>query len=652
MINNFYKMEEIPINSIIPQGWLKKYLQQQKDGLTGNLQAAGFPFDTVGWDNFDKENDEKIIDNTIAENNWAAWVPYEQVAYWLDGMERCGELLSDKSLIAHTQKSIDYVIDTKDPDGYLGPKFLKFSNGWFRWPHVVFFRMLIAKYSAIKDNKVLEAICKHYLNSAEDLSSNRDVINVEIMLWAYLNSGDKRLLDLAEKTYANYNKNCSDDNCVASQLSHKKPYAHGVTYNEFSKLGAILYAATGNKNYLNPSLAAYKKIDRHFMLADGLHSSCEFMLGNDYMQSHETCDVSDYTWAIGYMLMATGDGIWADKIERCIFNAGIGSVEENFKALQYFSCPNQLILDNTSNHNLFFKGDKWMSYRPNPGTECCAGNVNRFFPNYCARMWMQKQNDIFAVLYGASKVSYNINGINIKISEQTDYPFDDRIKFVFKTPQKLKLRFFVRIPAWCENPQIFASGKEVKVIAKDGFALIEREYENGDEISLILPSEIKMCNYKNKGCYVEKGPLVYALGMKGERIIDTKETKCTKDFPAYNIYPDKAWNYGMCADISQVGFTKNAMSDTPWNMDNAPFNITVTARKINGWELQNKRKINWISTHRIPIKLKQKVGKFTFTPRLPTQKFIEKNGLGKYEKIKLVPMACAKVRLTILPKID
>ena len=92
------------------------------------------------------------------------------------------------------------------------------------------------------------------------------------------------------------------------------------------------------------------------MLADGVNSSSEALAGNDALASHETCDISDYTWTIGYFLSTTGHVKWADRIEKAIFNAALGAITKDFKTMQYFSCPNQFIATGNSNHNEFKRG--------------------------------------------------------------------------------------------------------------------------------------------------------------------------------------------------------------------------------------------------------------------------------------------------------
>lgn len=646
MPKNYAKMQEVAITSIKPKGWLKKYLELQASGLTGHLEAAGFPFNEISWNRFD---------DLDAETGWAK---YEQTGYWADGMERLAELLGSRKLKAQVAESIEYVLENRDKDGYLGPKFMKTTDGWNRWPHVVFFRAIMAKYSATGDRKYIDALVDHYLGSPCDFSNKRDVLNVEQMVWLYDVTGDKRLLELAEKTWLDYNEKETDDNTMRAYMSPNKAYAHGVSYNEIAKLGAILYSATGKREYLRPTLRAYKKVDRWQMLVDGVMCSNEFMLDNDYMRTHETCDVTDYEWAIGYIYMATGDGAWGDKIERAVFNAGIGSVDEKFRALQYFSCPNQLILDEHSNHNDFHKGSQWMSYRPNPGTECCPGNVNRFFPNYCARMWMKKKRaDVFAALYGASEYSFGKGARRVTIKEETDYPFEDTIRFTFEMKESRKLRFHVRIPGWCENPSITVNGKPIEIKNVKGFTVIDREFADGDKVVVNLPSVARILDYHGRGNYVEKGALVYTYGMKGERIVDEKEERATKDFPAYNIYPDKPWNYAICTGESAdraLKVNKAAeMSDEPWDVNTTPITITVDAREVKGWKLKHCKKIKVVKElYKRPWDMKEEVGDYTFTPRHPSAESIAKNGLGEVERITLVPYGAAKVRLTIFPKID
>ena len=115
---NYNAFNEIALSNIQPTGWLRTFLQTQKEGLTGHLDQAGFPFDRIGWDRYDI--------HTRAVNENPEWWVYEQTAYWIDGIERCGQLLQDASLLRKSTANFDYVMKHTDADGYMGPKMLKF----------------------------------------------------------------------------------------------------------------------------------------------------------------------------------------------------------------------------------------------------------------------------------------------------------------------------------------------------------------------------------------------------------------------------------------------------------------------------------------------------------------------------------------------
>ena len=55
-----------------------------EEGLTGNLEAAGSPFNRKGW-----------ADTGMTHKGNPTWWPYEQNGYWTDGLLRCALLLKD-----------------------------------------------------------------------------------------------------------------------------------------------------------------------------------------------------------------------------------------------------------------------------------------------------------------------------------------------------------------------------------------------------------------------------------------------------------------------------------------------------------------------------------------------------------------------------
>lgn len=602
---------------IRPIGFMEKFLQTQMSGLTGHIKEAGFPFDIVEWGQPDCH----------CENENPGWWVYEQTAYWLDGYIRTGILLKDHAAIQKASTIIYNVINNPDEHGYLGPLFLRTPSAsnadiYHRWAHVVFFRSCMALYEYNHDKTIPLAIERHYLETKEDYTKGRNVNNVEIMLWVYSVTKNPEMLEFAIETYETYNRNATDDWNDEFALSDKKPYAHGVSYNEYSKLGAILYMATGNQRYLEASIAAYKKIDKYFMLIDGCHCSNEFLISDNVMQSHETCCVTDYTWAMYYLYLATKNTSYLDRIEKCIFNAGLGAITEDFRALQYFSCVNQVVAAENTNHNSFAKGGKWMSYRPNPGTECCAGNVNRFMPNYILHLWHREGECVYLDMYGDSVYSDE----KIEIIEKTDYPFGTKTELTInaKCSQRLK----IRIPQWDEGFSMTINGKSAKAEQNNGF--VEVVIDEGTSFVELDFCFSPKCHYKQNYTWVTKGPLVYTFAIPCDKQIDRDEERSSEGFPAYNIYPVGAWNYGL-----KKGYAVEEQNGI----------LQVTAYPIRNWTLLRRKTATMC--YCLYRKLHQKVrGDYIFTPPIPKKPLAD---YGQPTKLTLQPYAFTQLRITAFP---
>lgn len=647
---NYFKFEQVDVNTIKPKGWLREFLERQMRGLTGHLDEITYPFNSVSWGKTEQMTKDGYCDNADDQFNNINWWGYEQVAYWIDGHEKAAALLGVEADKNKVRSQLMGALENVDADGYIGPVFLKEGSNRIRWPHVVFFRALIVLYEQTHDESIVEKLEKHYLNDTFAYDEFRDVTNIEIMLWVYSKTHNPILLQKAEADYKSYCQKAQECNVHNDRVdfTQEKPYNHGVTYNEISKQGAILYAYTKKEEYLRQAIESYKKIDKYFMLPGGCHCSNEFMISNEYFQCSEMCDVTDYTWSLGYMLMATADGQYADKIEKCIFNAGIGAVLEDFSAMQYLSCANQVLATDNSCHNFFHIGGDWMQYLAECEVQCCLGNSNRFMPNYAHRMWMQKEDRVFLCLFGESDFQTTIQGKKVKFEEKTNYPFDDTLTITYRAEEDAETFFAIRIPAWTTKYSLTINGEEVDCKIEKGFAYIKNPLKDKDVIALKLKSDIQCVSYKNSSIIFEKGPLVYALGGKGQR------EKCWKEkeqFPSCSMRADFKWNYAIEKDCTPV-FSAKAVQGYVWDADTCPYEIKVQGREIKDWEtlkLQDKKIKNvWNLYDR---KYTYVTGTFEFTPKLPTKKFVAENALEISNELTLIPYACAKMRMTVLPKI-
>ena len=73
---------KLPVGSIKPEGWIKKYLELQKNGLTGKLGEIS------AW--LDKKDNAWFSGNGKGGHGW------EEVPYWLKGYGNLGYVLKDE----------------------------------------------------------------------------------------------------------------------------------------------------------------------------------------------------------------------------------------------------------------------------------------------------------------------------------------------------------------------------------------------------------------------------------------------------------------------------------------------------------------------------------------------------------------------------
>lgn len=611
-------LQDIGIEGMKAEGWMKEVLTTQRNGLTGHIQVAGAPFDKEGW-------------GDAAQKKMDRWEDFEQTGYWADGALRCGYLIDDPELTRRVKEWVDFQIDHPKEDGFIGPELHNL------WPHVVFFRVIMAEYSRNPSPRIIKALSNHYKNAARSQTliktggpewdfNERTMLHIEMLCWLYQQTNDAFFIEKAEDTYKVF---CSRKSPFTMQafLSDEVPIVHSVSSFETLKIPVILYINTGKKEYLDAAIHGIQKVYKYHGLADGIPSGNEAHDGNMPNEVHETCCVSDAQWALGYFLQATGDVQWADLMEKICFNAAFSVVWKDFKSLQYYSSPNQVIARNNSSFCMYVGGQDRMAYRVAHGPACCNGNMNRMIPLFCSRQWMKKgDNGIVAAMYAPSSFTTKLKGSKneITIQEETNYPFEETIRFRMKMKRSTPFSFWLRIPQWCKGASITINGQAADIVCKAGtFVEVQRKFSDGDIIELKLPMKAKSVSMPYDGVAFERGPLVFSLNVKAqEEITETREHDDIK-FQSRILTPLSEWNYAP-VDTENIEVVNSNDYSNLWNPETTPIRLKVKAVTVTNWQLYRDN----------------------FTPYMPS--VIRK---GEEKVIELVPVGTTVLRMTVFPDI-
>ncbi len=664
----FSRYGSVSLAHIRPAGWLDTFLQRQCAGITGHPEASGYPFTRSFWS--DPHGKPDVPDQAML------WWPYEQTAYWIDGSLKAGYLTGNEAVYKRALHEIDAALAQAADDGFIGPDMFRTRD---RWPSTIFFRAVLAQHAISGDQSYVDALVRHYQSTPHPMGFGRDVTGVEILLALFAETGRQELLDEARDLYQRFTSNARNlerDFSLAGLQSDRPVATHGVTFNEIAKLPALLYAASGERELLDATLNGYAKVERDNILADGLHSGAEAMSGNAPLESHETCTITDYTWSLGHLLQITGNPHFGDQIERVIFNALPGVLMKDWKALQYFSCANQVVATNTSNHNPMSRGDNRMEYRPGHPVQCCTGNVQRALPNYVERMWMRGSGDhaeeIVAALYGPGRLDTQIAGTRVVVEASTSYPFEQGVAFRITPDEPARFTFTVRIPEWCRTPGIRINGEEYSgALTPGSFHQIERMWNAGDDVVLRLPFELAIRRWSEGGVSLEYGPLTLSLPIDAPLDVDTEDdwTRTPKEFrlsgpqprlpgfPAYQLRPASRWAFALAVDETTLAQTARITwsegDGFPLDSGNPAVRVSVPVRRVEGWNVVEtdhvQRLLPSFENGVFRMVESRAEGDFLLTPPLPDASGLAARLSDEVEWIDLVPFGNTLLRLTVFP---
>ena len=621
---------KLPVGSIQPEGWVKRYLELQRDGLTGQLGEIS------AW--LDKENNAWLT--TGGDHGW------EEVPYWLKGYGNLAYILNDPKMIAETKTWIEAAFASRQPDGYFGP--VNERNGRRElWAQMIMLWCLQSYYEHSNDPRVIDLMTAYFKwqmtvpddQLLEDYWENsRGGDNLYSIYWLYNRTGEPFLLELAEKIHRN---------TANWAQSTSLPNWHNVNIAQCFREPATYYMLTGDSAMLHASYNDHRLIRRTFgQVPGGMFGSDEnARLGYiDPRQGVETCGLVEQMASDEIMLCLTGDPFWAEHCEEVAFNSYPAAVMPDFKALRYITCPNHVVSDSKNHHPGIANAGPFLSMNPF-SSRCCQHNHAQGWPYYSEHLVLATPDNGLAVaLYAACKATVKVGqGKQVVLHEQTHYPFEEKVSFSLSMDEAVKFPFYLRIPTWTKDAQVTVNGKSVRVDLVPGkYLCIDREWSDGDRVEVQLPMSLSMRTWQvNKNSVsVDYGPLTLSLKIKEKYVkVDSRATAIhdsgwqedadpTK-WPTTEIYPDSPWNYALVLGKDnplkhfEVFRKEWPADDFPFTADGVPLEVKAVGRLVPSWQ----------------------VDETGLCGVLPDEDAVK----GEKEEITLIPMGAARLRVSAFP---
>lgn len=236
----------------------------------------------------------------------------------------------------------------------------------------------------------------------------------------------------------------------------------------------------------------------------------------------ETCaSIAGVFWARN-MFMLHSDAQYIDVLERILYNGLISGISLDGTKFFY---PNVLSNENAGDFNKGNSGRaEWFD------CSCCPTNDVRFLSSLPGYVYAVKGNEIYVNMYVADNAKFDVNGHEVAISQETDYPWDGHIEI--KTGTAGKYDLMLRIPGWVRNEPIpgglyryadskqnswmvAVNGDSMEGQIENGYFRISRNWKEGDVVTLDLEMNPRTVVASDKveadrgKVAFERGPIVY-----------------------------------------------------------------------------------------------------------------------------------------------
>jgi Beta-L-arabinofuranosidase, GH127 catalytic domain/Beta-L-arabinofuranosidase, GH127 middle domain len=614
---------KLPIGSIKPKGWLLGQLQLMRNGLTGRLpELSRFLSEDSGW-------------ITLKGPGW------EEMPYWLKGYADLGYILGDPEIISAANKWLDLALRSQQEDGFFGPPDNRKKRDL--WPNMLVLSCLESLYEATGDKQVIPFLRRYFqfelsLPEADLLPGSwqklRGGENLESVYWLYNRTGEAFLLDLARRVYQRTSDWESDIiNTERDKNWEAGGFYHGVNISMGIRYPAVYYQQSRDRKYLDIVEKNYSLVmSRYGQQPGGMFGADENIRPGygDPRQGAETCSMVEFMHSHEALLKITGETRHADRCEEIAFNSLPAAMTPDLRALHYLTAPNLISCDSSGEHD-FENGGTLVSYDP-WSYRCCQHNVAFGWPYFAEHLWLATaDNGLAAALYAPSEVTAKVgDGTEVRISEETSYPFGDNIDFTIWTPAAIRFPLYLRIPDWAREAAIAIDGKILRGKLQPGcYAVINRDWKNGERVRLTFFPKIEARIWEKIGnsVSIRRGPLWFSLKI-GEK---WKRYGGTDIWPAYEILPTSPWNYGLVLNPENPGKTiiladRKEPAEQPFTADGAPTVLKARAKRLPSWKAEGMM-----------------AGKIPAGPIVSAE---------PEEEILLIPMGCARLRIASFPYIS
>lgn len=595
---NFYTSKEIK-----PEGWLRRQLEIQAEGLSGNLHKI--------WPD--------IRDSAWIGGNREGW---ERVPYWLDGFIPLAYLLKNEEMIATVKKYIDAIVSAQENDGWICPCKKEERAKYDTWAIQLICKTLKVYYDCSGDERIPDVIYKVLKNYYDLLKSGEialfkwgkyrwfeTFISLNFLYEKYNEDWIKDLAKIIKKQGFDYNTVTG----LWEKPSHTwRMTTHIVNMGMMLKTEAISHDLLGEP-YTDNAEKLREILDKYNGTAFEGFTGDEVLSGLDPTKGTECCAVVEQMYSYEEIFAHTGDNKWAERLEMLGFNALPATLSEDMWTHQYVQQVNQVACQKTMIMAPWSTNGPYAhTFGLEPNFGCCTANFNQGWPKFALSTFMHNGDTIL----NAVMLPSGLNTDEVKIKLETNYPFENKMHYSIAAEKDFN--FVIRIPSFAKKLKLNGEDTEVKDLVLD-IKQGETEFEIEFQTIPFLKERPNNLYALQMGSLIFSVPISYEKEMREyvKKSVERKFPYCD-----YQFIPKTPWNYGFSNDDFEIKF--NGIGSIPFSQNTPPLTIKANMQQIN-WGLK------------FPYRsIARKTPKST-------------KPISDIQEINLCPYGCARLRMTEMP---
>jgi len=452
---------------------------------------------------------------------WGKWILSAIASY---------EYTRDPEMLKIIQNAVSGLLATQTPDGYIGnySKEAQLQH-WDIWGRKYTLLGLLAYYDISQDKKALDAAKRlaDFLLSQVG-AGKADIVKtgnyrgmpsssvLEPMVFLYRHTSEQKYLDFAKYIVAQWEttdgpkliSKAMDGIPVAERFPFPKTWwswENGQkAYEMMSCYEGLLelYRLTGEPTYLKSAELAVKNIiDTEINVAgSGTAFECFYHGGNRQTEptyhTMETCVTFTWIKLCNNLLRLTGNPVYADQIEKAVYNALMASMKFDGSQITKYS-PLE---------GMRHAGEEQCGMHIN----CCNANGPRAFTLIPTMAVQTSGNALFINLYSQMASSVQLNQKNkVAVKLSSNYPVTDQIEISIDPEKTETFEVNLRIPAWSKHSVVAINGTTVNGVTAGAYLKISREWKKGDQVSLKTDLSGRLVTLNGYQA-IQRGPVLLA----------------------------------------------------------------------------------------------------------------------------------------------